>query len=48
MNKEIDSTPTQYDIKELREEIHRMRESLTQDIRLLDYRRPVVANNPRR
>ncbi|XP_052077425.1 transient receptor potential cation channel subfamily M member 1-like isoform X4 [Mytilus californianus] len=48
INKEIDSTPTQHDIKELREEMHRMRESLTHDIRHLDYRRSVVANNSRR
>ncbi|CAC5394214.1 TRPM3 [Mytilus coruscus] len=48
INKEIDSTPTQHDIKELREEMHRMRESLTQDIRHLDYRRSVVALDNRR
>ncbi|CAC5379428.1 TRPM4 [Mytilus coruscus] len=38
INKEIDSTPTQHDIKDLREEMQRMRESLIQEIRHLDYR----------
>ncbi|CAC5426872.1 TRPM3 [Mytilus coruscus] len=49
INKEIDSTPTQHDIKELREEMHRMRESLIQEIRNLDSRQPVlVSDYPRR
>ncbi|CAC5379430.1 TRPM1 [Mytilus coruscus] len=49
INKEIDSTPTQHDIKDLREEMHRMSESLIQEIRRLDYRQPVlVLDYPRR
>ncbi|VDI02660.1 Hypothetical predicted protein [Mytilus galloprovincialis] len=49
INKEIDSTSTQHDIMELREEMQRMRESLIQEIRNQDYRQPDLAlDNPRR
>lgn len=49
INKEIDSTPTQHDIKDLRKEMDRMRESLIQEIQKLDIRQPVLAlDNPRR
>ncbi|XP_071124314.1 transient receptor potential cation channel subfamily M member-like 2 [Mytilus edulis] len=44
INKEMDSTPTQQNIKDLREEMHQMRDTLIQEIRHLDYRQPVVAS----
>ncbi|XP_076071982.1 transient receptor potential cation channel subfamily M member-like 2 [Mytilus galloprovincialis] len=44
INKEMESTPTQQNIKDLREEMHQMRDTLIQEIRHLDYRQPVVAS----
>ncbi|CAC5383684.1 Fibrinogen-like protein 1,Fibrinogen-like protein A,Angiopoietin-4,Angiopoietin-related protein 6,Techylectin-5B,Angiopoietin-related protein 7,Ficolin-1-A,Angiopoietin-related protein 1,Ficolin-1-B,Ficolin-2,Ficolin-3,Ficolin-1,Fibrinogen C domain-containing protein 1 [Mytilus coruscus] len=48
INKEIDSTPTQNDIKELREDMQRMRESLIEEIRNQEYRQQVFVLDNRR